>query len=110
MWDSFGFYKIIRLAKPWTKHLIPAFCGLVTPIHQQNLDANKKNSLKINEYLSRGNKAIRTEQNVHWKQQYEIKPYKIQQFTKTKVIPSQVLFNINILPILSNIRVFTEIK
>lgn len=40
----------------------------------------------------------------------EIKPFNIQQFTKTKVFPSQVLFNINILHVLSNIRVFTEIK
>lgn len=37
-------------------------------------------------------------------------PYNIQQFTKTKVVPSQVLFNINIFHILSNSRVFREIK
>lgn len=80
------------------------------PSINKNLDANKKTSLKINEYLPRENKAIRTEQNEHWKQQYEIKPYNIQQFTKTKVFLSQVLFKINLLHVLSNIRVFTEIK
>lgn len=48
MWDSFGLYKSIRLAKPWTKHLIPAFCALVTPIHQQKFRCKKKPSLKIN--------------------------------------------------------------
>lgn len=61
------------------------------PYINKNLDANKKISLKINEHLSRGNKAIRTEQNEHWKQQCEIKPYNIQQLTKTKVFPFQVI-------------------
>lgn len=51
MWDLFGFYKIIRLAKSWTKHLIPAFYALVTPIHQQKFRCKQKNLIK-NKWIS----------------------------------------------------------
>jgi len=45
--DSFSF-KIIRLAKPCTKHPIPAFNNQVTSIYQQKFRHKQKSSLKIN--------------------------------------------------------------
>lgn len=73
-----GIHLVLIRLSDWPNHgQNISFLHLLLWLHpsiNKNLDANKKTSLKINEHLPRGNKAIKAEQNEHWKQQHENKP------------------------------------